>query len=193
VPWPGADASELRTLFGRALAQVTDAEDREQRELIGRMLQEQAERAWQGSLRSERAYKRWAVVKWILGGASATASAVGGSVLFAGQLSGPGRWIVGIASLLVGVASGLIAIIQPGEEGSGARLRAKRYEELWRSNWEYAILTLPTLARSDLEMARKEVTKRRRELFEIGTSFEAHKTTVRAEQKDPPQPPNGSH
>jgi hypothetical protein len=163
-PWAGADVAELNDLFEKALARVTNEQDREERELIGKMLQEQAQRAWDGSRTSRRAHYYWKVVNWILGGASATASAVGGSVLVAGQLTGPSRWIVGIASLGAGVASGLIAILQPGEEWSGARLRAKRYEDLWRSNWDYAIISLPT---ADLVAARSEVSKRRRELLDI--------------------------
>jgi hypothetical protein len=190
-PWPGADASELSSLFELALAQVADEKDRQQREFIGKMLQEQAQRAWLGSLRSTRAHTRWMLVNWILGGASATASAVGGSVLVAGQLAGPSRWIVGIASLGAGVASGLIAILHPGDEGIGARSRAKRYEDLWRSNWEYAIVTLPTLPESELQAARNELAKRRRQLLEITLAYDVNATAVGHDQKEGRQGANG--
>src|SRR5712691_9995810 len=84
-------------------------------------------------------------LNWVLPGLSAIASAVGGSVLAADKLTGLPRLIVGGASLLGGIAGGLVSVLKPAEELTSHEKWVHQYEAIWREAWHFAINQLPNV------------------------------------------------
>jgi hypothetical protein len=103
-------------------------------------------------------------LNWVLPGLSAIASAVGGSVLAADRLPGPARWIVGGASLLGGIAGGLVSVLKPNEELVAHQTWVHLYEDLWRDTWQFAITQLPYVK---LDVARAKIDELRGRLAAI--------------------------
>src|SRR4029077_7278188 len=102
--------------------------------------------------RTERGFFRG--LNWVLPGLSALASAVGGSILATGTLSGLPRWIVGGASLVGGIAGGLASVLKPSDELAVHLRWVRGYEDLWRDTWQYALTELPE---ADLVAARTKM------------------------------------
>ena len=100
-------------------------------------------------------------LSWVLPGLSAIASAVGGSVLAADKLTGWPRLIVGGASLLGGIAGGLVSVLKPAEELTSHEKWVRQYEAIWREAWHFAINQLPNV---EIDAATRKLEEIRIEL-----------------------------
>jgi hypothetical protein len=96
-------------------------------------------------------------LNWVLPGLSAIASAVGGSVLASDKLTGWPRVIVGGASLLGGIAGGLVSVLKPAEELTSHEKWVHQYEDIWREAWHFAINKLPDIEIDDAIKKLEEI------------------------------------
>ncbi len=133
------------------------------RSAIGRELVEITHRALDLYHANRTARGTFRALNWVLPGLSAIASAVGGSVLAADRLTGWLRLIVGGASLLGGIAGGLVSVLKPAEELTSHEKWVQQYEAIWREAWHFAINQLPDI----------EIDAAIRKLEEIRTALAA--------------------